>query len=114
MYEVPDWKISAVYNGVNPSNYDGFLGPGDVKRRYDIGPMDPMVLFSGRLVCVKVYPNPDSIAWALGTMFKNFEWVRWMGRNGRIAVETAFSWNSIADHVLGVYGSIECARGAAA
>jgi glycosyltransferase involved in cell wall biosynthesis len=224
MYEVPGWKICAVYNGVNPSNYDGFLDPADVKRRYHIAPMDPMVLFSGRLVyqkgpdllleatpailkfypdakfvfagdgemrgqlqhrahqlgvahatrfigfqgngtltslykacdvvCVpsrnepfgivvleawscgkpvastvnggpdefvwhevnglKVYPNPDSIAWALGTMFRNFEWVRWMGRNGRIAVETAFSWNSIADHVLGVYDSIGCARGAAA
>ena len=28
----------------------------------------------------------------------------WMGRNGRVAVETAFSWNHIADQVAGIYG----------
>jgi hypothetical protein len=37
-----------------------------------------------------------------------------MGRNGRIAVENAFSWDSIADQVLDVYGSIGSARQAAA
>src|SRR5262249_5802724 len=64
---------------------------------------------------LKVYPHPDSIAWRLGTLFTNFEWARWMGRNGRIAVETAFSWEMIGDQVLGVYGNlIESARGAAA
>jgi glycosyltransferase involved in cell wall biosynthesis len=50
-----------------------------------------------------VYANPDSIAWGLGTLFTNFEWGRWMGRNGRIAVESAFCWDSIADRVLDVY-----------
>ena len=63
---------------------------------------------------LKVYANPDSIAWGLGTLFTNFEWARWMGRNGRVAVETAFSWDTIADQVLGVYGSVSAARGAAA
>jgi glycosyltransferase involved in cell wall biosynthesis len=224
MFEVPHWKIHAIYNGVNARNYDGFIDPGVVKRRYHIGPMDPLVLFSGRLayqkgpdllieaipailkfypsakfvfsgdgemrsqieqrarhigvahatrfigfqgngsltqlykscdvVCVpsrnepfgivvleawscgkpvvstvnggpaefvshevnglKVYPNPDSIAWGLGTLFTNFEWGRWMGRNGRTAVETAFSWESIADQVLGVYANVASAREAAA
>jgi glycosyltransferase involved in cell wall biosynthesis len=224
MYEIPHWKICAIYNGVNPRNYDGFIDPADVRRRYHIGPVDPMVLFSGRMVyqkgpdllieaipailkfypgakfvfagdgemrsqlehrarslgvghatrfvgfqlngtltdiykscdvvCVpsrnepfgivvleawscgkpvvstvnggpaefvwhevnglKVYPNPDSIAWGLGTLFTNFEWGRWMGRNGRVAVETAFSWNSIADQVLGVYDGAASAQGAAA
>jgi glycosyltransferase involved in cell wall biosynthesis len=224
MYEVPNWKAATIYNGVNAKNYDGWIDPGEVKARYHIGPMDPMVLFSGRLVlqkgadllveaipailrfyphakfvfagdgemrgqvqhrahqlgiahvtrflgfqgngaltnlykacdvvCVpsrnepfgivlleawscgkpvvstinggpaefvwhevnglKVYANPDSIAWGLGTLFSNFEWGRWMGRNGRTAVETAFSWDGIADQVLGVYGSVDAARGAAA
>jgi len=64
---------------------------------------------------LKVYPNPNSIAWGLGTLFTNFEWGRWMGRNGRIAVETAFSWEVISDQVLGVYGHLmEHVRGAAA
>jgi glycosyltransferase involved in cell wall biosynthesis len=218
MYEIPQWKSSTVYNGVNPRNYDGMIDPGEVKSRYQIGPMDPMVLFSGRhvyqkgpdllveaipavlkfypnakfvfagdgemrgqaehrarqlgiahttrflgfqgngtltnlykacdAVCVpsrnepfgivlleawssgkpvvstinggpaefvwhevnglKVYANPDSIAWGLGTLFTNFDWARWMGRNGRIAVEAAFSWDTIADQVLGVYGNVCC------
>jgi glycosyltransferase involved in cell wall biosynthesis len=63
---------------------------------------------------LKVYANPESIAWGLGTLFTNFEWARWMGQNGRVAVEAAFSWDTIADQVLGVYGSVSAARGAAA
>lgn len=213
MYEVPDWKISTVYNGVNVHNYDGWIDPAEVKRQYGIGPMDPMILFSGRLTCqkgpdllvesipsilkfyphakfvfagdgdlrssiaqrvlalgvahatrflgfqhkdslvrlykacdvvcvpsrnepfgivlleawsagkpvvstrnggpeefvwhevngLKVYADPDSIAWGLGTLFTDFEWARWMGRNGRIAAETVFSWDATADRVLAVY-----------
>ena len=215
MYQVPDWKISTIYNGVSVSNFDGWIEPAEVKRRYDIGPVDPTVLFVGRLVqqkgpdllietipsilkyyprakflfagdgelrkpgelrarqlgvahatrfvgfqvngtladlykacdvvCVpsrnepfgivildacsagkpvvctknggpeefvlhninglKVHANPDSIAWGLGTLFTDFEWARWMGRNGRIAAETAFAWDAIAEQTLAVYQS---------
>jgi hypothetical protein len=31
-----------------------------------------------------------------------FEWARWMGRNGRIAAETAFRWEAV-DKVAAVY-----------
>lgn len=213
MYEVPDWKISVAYNGVNLHHFDGWIDPWEVKRGYGIGPLDPTVLFCGRMVyqkgpdllieaipyilrfyphakfvfigdgemmaivqsraqqlgvshatrfaghragwelinmykacdvvCVpsrnepfgivvleawsagkpvvvsksggpdeyvwhevnglKIYPNPESIAWGLGTLFTNFEWARWMGRNGRLAVETAFTWDVVADKVLSVY-----------
>jgi glycosyltransferase involved in cell wall biosynthesis len=213
MYEVPEWKISAVYNGVNIHHFDGWLEPAWVKSRYAIGPTDPTVLFVGRMayqkgpdllveaipailryyprakfvfagdgemrgsverrahelgvahatrflgsknghelpelykscdaVCVpsrnepfgivvleawsagkpviasmnggpneyvwhevnglKVYPNPNSLAWGIGTLFTNFEWARWMGRNGRIAVESAFTWDAIADQVCSTY-----------
>jgi glycosyltransferase involved in cell wall biosynthesis len=215
MYNVPDWKVSAIYNGINPRNFDGWIDPAAVRRRYGVGPMDPMVLFSGRLVyqkgpdllieaipyilkyynnakfvfvgdgdmrwgleerahhkgvnhatrfagylngwrlsdlykatdcvCVpsrnepfgivileawsagkpvvasshggpseiiwhdvtglKIYPNPPSIAWGIGTLFCDFEHARWMGRNGRVAAETVFSWDVIANQVLGVYNS---------
>lgn len=215
MYGVPEWKVAVVSNGVNVHNYDGWIDPGEVKRRYGIGPLDPTVLFSGRMVyqkgpdllvesipfilrfypsakflfagdgemrsaverrahalgvghatrfighqrdgaltnlykacdavCVpsrnepfgivlleawsagkpvvstqnggpnefvwhevnglKVYANPNSIAWGLGTLFTNFEWARWMGRNGRIAAETAFGWDTVADRALGVYSA---------
>src|SRR5206468_6580353 len=215
MYNLPDWKCWVVYNGVPAHRFNGWLDPGDVKRRYDIGPLDPMVLFSGRfsvqkgpdllmeavphllhyhrsakfvfagdghmrwqlerrahqlgvahatrflgyrkgqelvdlykaadVVCVpsrnepfgitvleawaagkpvvvsqhggpnefvwhnvnglKVYPEVESIGWGVGTLFTNFEWARWMGRNGRIAAETAFTWDRIAGITLQCYES---------
>jgi len=213
MYNAPDWKVAVVHNGVNVHNYDGWLDPGDIKRRYNIGPVDPTVLFSGRLVyqkgpdllmdaipfilrfypnakfvfagegemrgalegrahalgvahairfigfqqngtltslykacdvvCVpsrnepfgivvleawsagkpvvsprsggpgelvwhevtglKVDPNPNSIAWGLGTLFTNFDWARWMGRNGRLAAETVFGWDAAAERAMSVF-----------
>jgi glycosyltransferase involved in cell wall biosynthesis len=54
---------------------------------------------------LKIYPNPNSIAWGIGTLFADFDHGRWMGRNGRVAVESAFSWDVIADQVLHVYNS---------
>lgn len=215
MYEVPDWKMDVVYNAVNAHAFDGFLDPAEVKRRFGTGPLDPTVLFAGRMVeqkgpdllveaipmlltyfpqakfvfagdgwlrpqcerraaelgvahacrflghksggelqalfkacdvvCVpsrnepfgivvleawsagkpvvatvnggpnefvwhevnglKVYPEPQSIAWGLGTAFSNFEWARWMGHNGRVAAEEVFSWDVIADQVLAAYAT---------
>jgi glycosyltransferase involved in cell wall biosynthesis len=215
MYEVPEWKVSVIYNGVNVANFDGFLEPAQVKRRYAIGPVDPTVLFAGRIVhqkgpdilmeavphvlkhysrakfvfagegemrpalesrakqlgvahatrfvgfqtngtladlykacdvvCVpsrnepfgivileawsagkpvvstrnggpeefvwhqvnglKVHADTNSIAWGLGTLFTDFDWARWMGRNGRVAAETAFTWDAIAGQTLNVYQS---------
>lgn len=52
---------------------------------------------------LKIHPHPESIAWGLGTLFTNFEWARWMGRNGRTAVETVFNWDTVGDQVLSVY-----------
>jgi len=52
---------------------------------------------------LKVYPNPDSVAWGIGTLFTNFEWARWMGSNGRVAAESAFTWDKIAGDVANVY-----------
>jgi glycosyltransferase involved in cell wall biosynthesis len=213
MYEVPEGKVSCIYNGVNVHRYDGWTTPAEIKARYGIGAMDPTILFSGRMVyqkgpdllveaipailkhypharfvfagdgemrgqveararelgvghavrilgfknsgeltnlykacdavCVpsrnepfgivvleawsagkpvivtknggpdeyvwhevnglKIYPNPDSVAWGIGTLFTNFEWARWMGRNGRVAVEAAFTWDAVADHVCSAY-----------
>ena len=215
MYEAPDWKVEVVFNGVNLRQFDGWIDPFDVKRRFGMGPMDPTVLFCGRMVyqkapdlmvqaipyilryhpaskfifvgdgemkqhaqwlshhlgvahatrftghksngelgdlykacdvvCVpsrnepfglvvlegwsagkpvvvtknggpdeyvwhevnglKIYPDPESIAWGIGTLFTNFEWARWMGRNGRIAVESAFTWDAVSDRVLSAYYS---------
>lgn len=214
MYNVPGWKVQVVYNGVNVHAFDGWLpDPGQIRLRYGIGPLDPTVLFAGRMcyqkgpdllveavpmilrhyprakfvfvgdgemrrhcetrarqlgvahacrflgyrsgeelvnlykvcdaVCVpsrnepfgitileawsagkpviasknggpdefvwhevnglKIYPHPESVAWGVGTLFTNFEWARWMGSNGRVAVEAAFSWDAVAERTLAVY-----------
>jgi glycosyltransferase involved in cell wall biosynthesis len=52
---------------------------------------------------LKIHDYPESIAWGIGNIFKDFEYARWMGRNGRAAVETSFSWDNIADQVLQIY-----------
>ena len=216
LYQVPDEKVSAIYNGVNSIVFDKHVDPEAVKRQYGIEKMDPMILFVGRMVLQKgpdilarampsvlqYYPHakfvfagdghmkhdveqlarslgaggalrmlghrggsdlvnlfkacdivavpsrnepfgivileawssykpvvstkrggpaefvwhgvnglhvddhPDSVAWGLGTLLANHEHCRWMGKNGRIAVEAAFSWDRIAEQTENVYQSI--------
>ncbi|MBC8366033.1 glycosyltransferase family 4 protein [bacterium] len=213
MYEVPDDKISVIYNGVSAQRFDADVDPGAVRANYDIGPMDPMVLFCGRLewqkgpdilieaipsilkhygnakfvfagagsmlpdlkrragelgidsavrflgviggvelpalfkscdcVCVpsrnepfgivileawsagkpvvatdvggpnefvtheengfKVSPNPDSVAWGLGTLLSDFDKARWMGENGHRVVHENYSWDIIVRHTIDAY-----------
>ena len=215
MYNLPEWKCTVIHNGVSAHRYDGYIDPARVKARYGIGPVDPTVLFSGRLalqkgadllleavpgllrwyprtrvlfvgdghmrghlqhradqlgvahatrflghrtngelvdlykacdvVCVpsrnepfgiiileawaagkpvvasqnggpneliwhnvtglKIFPQVDSVGWGLGTLFTNFEWGRWMGANGRRAVESAFSWDLAAERTEQCYRS---------
>eukprot|EP00184_Porphyridium_aerugineum_P005334 CAMPEP_0184700954 /NCGR_PEP_ID=MMETSP0313-20130426/17270_1 /TAXON_ID=2792 /ORGANISM="Porphyridium aerugineum, Strain SAG 1380-2" /LENGTH=473 /DNA_ID=CAMNT_0027160835 /DNA_START=236 /DNA_END=1657 /DNA_ORIENTATION=- len=50
-------KLRCVYNGINCYPYDGLLwDPAEVRGQYGVGPMDPMVLFVGRLATQK---GPD-------------------------------------------------------
>ncbi|MEJ2701125.1 MAG: glycosyltransferase family 4 protein [Sedimentisphaerales bacterium] len=55
-YSVPDWKLRCVRNGINCSRFDGYIDPAVCRASYGIGPMDPMVLFVGRLTIQK---GPD-------------------------------------------------------
>jgi glycosyltransferase involved in cell wall biosynthesis len=155
-YNLPDWKCWVILNRVPVHKYYGWMDSGAVRSRYGIGPMDPTVLFCGRLStqkgpdllleamphllghhrhakCVfardgdmraglqhranqlgviwhnvtglKIDPTIDSIGWGLGTLFTNFEWARWMGRNGRVAAEQTFTWEQIAGSVVQCYQS---------
>ncbi|MGA1867879.1 MAG: glycosyltransferase family 4 protein [bacterium] len=54
----------------------------------------------------QIYDYPHSIAWGIKKVCEDFEHARWMGRNGRIAAETAFSWDTIAAQVESVYYKI--------
>ncbi len=53
MYNLPDWKCSVIYNGVSAHRYDGSINVAAVKARYSVGPVDPTVLFCGRLALQK-------------------------------------------------------------
>ncbi|MCX5685188.1 MAG: glycosyltransferase [Planctomycetota bacterium] len=213
MYETPAWKSTVVYNGVDPHRFDEPVDQGALKKQYGIGPLDPTVLFCGRLewqkgpdvlveampavlraqpsakfaivgeggmrgqmenrarqlgvghavrflgrrtgddltnlfkmcetLCVpsrnepfgivvlegwsagkpvvvsqnggpneyvthevnglKIFPNASSVAWGLTTLFSNFDRARWMGRNGREAVEARFTWDKIVAQTLDAY-----------
>jgi glycosyltransferase involved in cell wall biosynthesis len=54
---------------------------------------------------LKVYPNPDSVGWGLGTLFTNWDWARRMGRYGRTDAETNFTWDRIAQTTERCYAS---------
>jgi glycosyltransferase involved in cell wall biosynthesis len=69
MYNLPDWKCSTVYNGIAVHKFDGYLDPGGVKRRYGIGPVDPTVLFCGRL-CVQ--KGPDLLLEAVPGLLRHY------------------------------------------
>jgi len=62
MYNVPGDRTSVVHNGVNASQFHVAVQADEVRRRYDIGPMDPVVLFCGRMVWQK---GPDLLVEAI-------------------------------------------------
>jgi len=56
LYHVPDGKLRTISNGVNCGQFDGTIDAAACRRTYGIGPMDPMVLYVGRL---SVQKGPD-------------------------------------------------------
>ncbi len=53
IYGVPHDRIHVVPNGVAYHQFDGFIDPGPVKGRYAIGPLDPTIFASGRMMAQK-------------------------------------------------------------
>jgi glycosyltransferase involved in cell wall biosynthesis len=63
MYNLPDWKVETVYNGVSAGEFDGWIEDGDqIRQSYGIGPIDPTVLFAGRMAYQK---GPDLLVEAI-------------------------------------------------
>ncbi|MBI4719618.1 MAG: glycosyltransferase [Planctomycetes bacterium] len=56
LYHVPTDKLFPIYNGVDPSRYDGPVDVRKVRDRYSLRLDDPVVLFAGRLTWQK---GPD-------------------------------------------------------
>jgi len=55
---------------------------------------------------LRVYQNPNSIAWGVKEIFSNMEKAKWMGKNGRNAVEKVFNWKKVAEETLKVYEEV--------
>eukprot|EP00741_Cyanophora_paradoxa_P023403 tig00021582_g22609.t1 len=66
-YHVSGEKLRCVYNGINVHRYDGWIDPGPVKLQWGVGPMEPMVLFVGRLTAQK---GPDLLLEAVPMVLK--------------------------------------------
>jgi glycosyltransferase involved in cell wall biosynthesis len=67
MYEVPEAKIDVIPNGVDPSRFQRSVDVAAARRRYDIGPTDPMIVFSGRIEWQK---GPDFLLEAMPAVLR--------------------------------------------
>ncbi len=52
---------------------------------------------------LKIYPSSESVAWGVGRMFSDLDRARWMGQNGRKAVQERFTWDTITEQMLDIY-----------
>lgn len=66
LYNIPDWKIDVVPNGINADKFSKAVDPGRVKEVYGIHPLAPVALYIGRMVMQK---GPDllleAVPWVL-------------------------------------------------
>jgi glycosyltransferase involved in cell wall biosynthesis len=52
--------------------------------------------------------NPGGLAHGIGSLLADHDHCRALGRNGRIAVEDKFNWDTIASYTEGVYNAALC------
>ncbi|MFH1404418.1 MAG: glycosyltransferase family 4 protein [Candidatus Altiarchaeota archaeon] len=68
-YQIPEDKISVIYNGINIDEYAGKIDAGRVKESYGIHPFTPVVLFLGR---VSYQKGPDLLMEAVPIVLRDF------------------------------------------
>lgn len=69
VHRVPEDKIRVLHNGVHAKNFDGWINPAEVKGRYGIAPMDPTILFIGRITYMK---GPDLLMEAIPEVLRSY------------------------------------------
>lgn len=50
--------------------------------------------------------NPGGLAHGIGSLLADHDHCRWLGANGRRAVEEKFNWDTVADYTEGVYRAV--------
>ena len=68
LFQIPDYKISLVPNGIFVDKIRKDVDPGEVKKRYGIHPLAPVVLFVGRMSYQK---GPDMLVKAIGKVLSH-------------------------------------------
>ncbi len=68
LYDIPDWKIDAVPNGIHPGAFYRDVDKEEVKKEYGIPPHVPVILFVGRLTYQK---GPDILLDAVPEVLKH-------------------------------------------
>lgn len=69
LYRIPEWKSRTLYNGVHAEKFNGYIDQGQIKQKYGVGPLDPMVLFVGRLAVQK---GPDLLLESVPHMLRHY------------------------------------------
>lgn len=67
LYDIPDWKIDVVPNGIVPGHYQADVDLEAVKQRYGFDPDAPLILFVGRLAWQK---GPDMLVDAVPRLLR--------------------------------------------
>jgi len=75
LYNLPEHKTKMIYNGVNSETFDYDVDAGEIKRRCHIGPLDPTVLFVGRMVVQK---GPDILMHTLPSVLRHYPAVKYV------------------------------------
>jgi glycosyltransferase involved in cell wall biosynthesis len=75
IHRVPEEKTRIIYNGVHANKFDGWIDQGEVKKRFHIGPLDPMILFVGRMTYQK---GPDLLLEAVPDVLKDYPQARFI------------------------------------
>lgn len=75
VHRVPEEKMRVIHNGVQAHRYDGWIDQGEVKKRVHVGPVDPTVLFIGRMTYQK---GPDLLLEAVSEVLKDYPQARFV------------------------------------
>ncbi|MFH8092857.1 MAG: glycosyltransferase family 4 protein [Candidatus Aenigmatarchaeota archaeon] len=69
VHRIPEDKIRILHNGIHAHKFNGWINPAEVKARYHIGPLDPTILFIGRITYMK---GPDLLMEAIPEVLREF------------------------------------------
>ncbi len=119
LYRVPEWKVDVINNGINVKKYHGNLDdPGEIKRKYGLGPIDPTILFVGRMTHQKgpdlllesipqvIRTNPQARAVFVGDGYMKPQ-LEWRAHQLGLSYATRFLGYSAEEDILDLYKACE-------